>query len=112
MATNGQLRDRLWAGTHGRRHRAEPTNSVSRNAFRVAPIRVEMPFGHGDRCGIEVRTRPKAGFDNVKSKVAIAKAREGRFGRGDFTIDVTANTVTWGHSWPQTPPVRRIHAEA
>ena len=36
----------------------------------------------------------KAGFDDVKAKVPPARGREGRFGKDDFTIDLTANTVT------------------
>ena len=36
----------------------------------------------------------KAGFSDVKAKVPPARGREGRFGKDDFTIDLTAGTVT------------------
>lgn len=36
----------------------------------------------------------RAGFGDVKAKVPPARGREGRFGKDDFTIDLTGGTVT------------------
>lgn len=48
----------------------------------------------------------EAGYEDVKTKVAPARGRDGRFGKDDFAVDLEAKTVTCPAG--QTAPIRTL----